>query len=354
VITDSIALPLSVSGSRGRELENLKILHITGSFPPTPCGVGDYLSRLKKSLEKSSLNQILFSKKSWGLPTLFQFREVLKQEKPQIVHLQYPTTSFRASLIPFLCLLLARKNGARTLLTLHEYSEAHLLRRIALQVFSRFTHHLIFTSHFERERFLKLNNKLNPPHSIIHIGSNILPLTPPLMEKEERILLFGLIRPGKGIESFIQLARLAHQQNLDYEFTLIGQIPDGEREYAGHIRHLMADLPRLSFFENLSASDASRYLSTSKYAYLIYPDGASFRRGSLLACLFHNITVFTNKGRQTPSEMSRVCYQINSPHEALKYLALKREKKIDQLFLEQFTWDHIANRHVEEYLLVLK
>ena len=42
--------------------------------------------------------------------------------------------------------------------------------------------------------------------------------------------------------------------------------------------------------------EVSVYLSKARCAYLPFPDGASLRRGSLLACLEHGVKVLSNRG----------------------------------------------------------
>src|SRR5256885_4840285 len=86
----------------------LRVLMVTGSFPPAPCGVGDYTSLLANSLNElhrvsvrllTSAGQPLpddpvwVARKvpAWTEKHLEPYRRLLTTYEPDIVHLQYPT-----------------------------------------------------------------------------------------------------------------------------------------------------------------------------------------------------------------------------------------------------------------------
>jgi len=88
----------------------MKILFITGSYPPMKCGVGDYQYNLAKSLSKTNDVNIgvLTSTdakpvsetdnvevypiiRDWGIGRIFKIVKFIRDWDPDIVHIQYPT-----------------------------------------------------------------------------------------------------------------------------------------------------------------------------------------------------------------------------------------------------------------------
>ena len=88
----------------------MRVLLVTGSFPPMKCGVGDYSCNLAKSLAACAEIQIgvltsVFDSnesereglevfpimKSWSLAETLKVIKVIRSWLPDIVHIQYPT-----------------------------------------------------------------------------------------------------------------------------------------------------------------------------------------------------------------------------------------------------------------------
>lgn len=87
----------------------MRILLITGSFPPMKCGVGDYTSHLARALSKRanasvavltsvSANpvfdpdvEVLPVLSKWGLRDIPAVVDIARKWRPDIVHVQYPT-----------------------------------------------------------------------------------------------------------------------------------------------------------------------------------------------------------------------------------------------------------------------
>lgn len=105
----------------------MKILMISGSSPPIRCGVGDYTFRLchQLSLEHDttlltshgadSVHQKQLEVKpimNWSPKAIFAFLRILRQIKPDIVHIQYPAhgyTGLLAYLIPAIAFVMRIK-----------------------------------------------------------------------------------------------------------------------------------------------------------------------------------------------------------------------------------------------------
>ena len=118
----------------------MRVLLVTGSFPPMRCGVGDYTRHLAQALAARAGVQVgvLTSREAlpsqaaesdaffpvveaWRLRDLPRILSVLRRWKPDIVHIQFPTQGYRGSRLPSLLPMLFRLAGFRVVQTWHEY-----------------------------------------------------------------------------------------------------------------------------------------------------------------------------------------------------------------------------------------
>ncbi len=117
----------------------MKILLVSGSYPPMKCGVGDYSFFLANALASDESNvvgvltSILDNKdrgadrvqlfpvvKNWSLMSIIQYIKILRDFKPDIVHIQYPTQGYGAGNLPWLLPSIAWLFGKKVVQTWHE------------------------------------------------------------------------------------------------------------------------------------------------------------------------------------------------------------------------------------------
>lgn len=117
----------------------MRVLLITGSFPPMRCGVGDYTHQLALALARDPELQVavLTSKAagSSGLQTDFAFfpivetwdwrerraiLDAIRKWAPDVVHIQYPTLGYGDKRLPWLLPLCLRLAGLPIVQTWHE------------------------------------------------------------------------------------------------------------------------------------------------------------------------------------------------------------------------------------------
>src|SRR5262245_2539458 len=117
----------------------MRVLLITGSFPPMRCGVGDYTSHLAHALAARGGVEVgvLTSREAasgatadlqlfpiidgWRFTELPRILRVLRSWRPDVIHVQYPTKGYRRRLLPVLLPLICRTAGFRVAQTWHEY-----------------------------------------------------------------------------------------------------------------------------------------------------------------------------------------------------------------------------------------
>lgn len=332
----------------------MKIKMITGSFPPDICGVGDYTAVLAKKLEEKELDIGVFNYKEWKVKNIFKIKNEICKEKSDIYHLQYPTQGYGYSLVPsFLSLLLFRK---KFIVTLHEFTSKSLKGKIAELFLVFFSKHTIFTTDYERKALLKLLPFKKNKSSVINIGSNIEFVNENISLKKYDVIYFGHIRPMKGIEEFIDSSRIV-SDNIN--FYIIGQVLP---EYKEYYEKLKAENLKIEFIINKSMHEVKNILAQTKIAYLHFPDGVSYRRGSFLAAFGNGAEIITTSGNDTPKIFNRYCSFINTPKEAaekINEIILKDEgyfesrEKIRREFVKSVSWDYVVQMHKNIYKKVL-
>src|SRR3954470_6565619 len=115
----------------------LRILIVRGSYPPMPCGVGDYTASLANALHKSGKVKVgiligpdvrpisetieFLCGPGWRLRSAPKMLKTITAWRPDIVHLQFPTQGYAGYLLPWFLPLLLRMSGIPIIQTWHEY-----------------------------------------------------------------------------------------------------------------------------------------------------------------------------------------------------------------------------------------
>lgn len=341
----------------------MKILFICGSYPPEKCSNADTSAIMVDILRNKGLDIEVMSNLDWRVSNWMKISQIIKKSNADVIYIQYPGMGYRFSITPQILSFLNRK---RVIVTLHEVSQLHIIRRLSILPFS-FCKKIIFTNEFEKEYFLKFYPWTKSKKAgRIPIGSNIsVYKNLPLKDRTANsIIYFGQIRPKKGIEEVIELAKLIKERDLNFSVVIMGRTYERFGDY--YLKMLKeSEGTNLKWMIDVSEEQVSELLGSTILAYLPFPDGASERRGSLFAALSHHMVVFTTKGEFTPLEMNICVNYINSPSDFLEYLTsdynvtrllLTEEKKdldID-IFLNKYTWETIMDQYIDEFNKIIQ
>ena len=256
----------------------------------------------------------------------------LEAFRPDIVHLQYQTGAY--GMHPAVLLLPARLRRLRrdipVLVTAHDlrlpylFPRADLLRGWLTGRLLDDAGAVIVTNQDDAGRLAGLappsrelyspRRPLNAQPIIIPIGSNIQPAPPAAYDRTAQraatgagpdsvvIAYFGLLSRTKGVVELLQaLAGLPPR----FRLLIVGgsaPLPDDLR-FAVDVNAAIAEHglgERVTITGPLSEPDVSGHLLACDIAALPYADGASYRRGSLLAVLAHGLPVITT---QPPAQL---------------------------------------------------
>jgi glycosyltransferase involved in cell wall biosynthesis len=227
-------------------------MHVTGSFPPQRCGVGDYTERLATALagepgvEVCVLTseadahgerpppdpRVLRRLPDWRLRRLPLLLRLLREEKPDLVHLQYPTRGYGRGLLPMFLPLALTLRGYRVAQTWHEEFRLRHWPEFLLKALVPSALVVVrpaFRANLPRPFRALLGRR--PLHYIAN-GSP-LPTAEPTPESrarlrgewlrgQRRLVVFtGFVMPGKGVELLFEIADPASDQ-----LVIAGQCDD--------------------------------------------------------------------------------------------------------------------------------
>ena len=210
----------------------MRVLMVTGSYPPQPCGVGNYAHRLVQELSDSGVEvdvattasetprndpRVALEVPNWGLGGL---RRALKRNSSRtynLVHVQYPARYYGYS--PQLAFLVMGLKHVLpqtpVLLTLHEFSITHPFRKLTVGAIATPATHVGLTTESERAPLIRWFPWLRRKISVIQMAPSIP--TDPIsssrrdeirktlgLEPDEQVVsFFGLLHPNKGIRKLI-------------------------------------------------------------------------------------------------------------------------------------------------------
>ena len=317
----------------------MKIGLVTGEYPPMQGGVGDFTRELARALAKQGQDVHVITGrnncaddagvavhsviKSWGLRCWRQIAAVARQQQLDVLNIQYEPAAYAMQVgVNFLPSRYARRLiKAPIVTTYHDllmpylFPKAGPLRWKVVEYLARRSDATIVTN--EEDRLRLVNLQLPTANlQLIPIGSNIDPAQAgvfDVVEERERwhvrrdeftIGYFGFLNLSKGGEVLMQAMRLLLDQHLPIRLLLIGgrtgTSDPTNAAYASQVDQLIATLNLQSQVTStgfLEPSDVSRTMLASDVLALPYVDGASLRRGSLMAAIAHGRAIVTTEPR---------------------------------------------------------
>jgi glycosyltransferase involved in cell wall biosynthesis len=327
----------------------VKVSVIAGSLPPQVCGVGDFTGALIEALRSRGVTVNVTHREHWCLRDIPGVLRALRAEKADVIHLQYPAHGFRRSLVPHLLHL--GLTGRPRLTTLHDYGGQRWPIRLGMSVFT-LGGHLVVTGSLDRSALVKRLPWSASRLNVIPIGSNI-----PGGQWEPSgaftIVHFGMLRPEKGIEDMIHLARLCKEFGRPYRTVIVGAVVPHARDYAESLFRL-SEGSGVEWRLDASPDRVSEILRHAHVAYLSPPCGVHERRGTLLAAAANGLPIVAKVDWETPAFLRDHVIAAASPQDALS--AIDSLAQVGQLAEQSgrslalagmFSWATIADRYIE-------
>ncbi len=369
----------------------MKVLFISGSFPPVACGVGDYLNSLVAALSSnpeievsvvtSALEQTPKHQsnshvypviQNWGLGGIWKLGGLIHQIKPDIVHVQYPTHGYfisharlrmlAISLIPALAFLMRKK----VVQTWHEYENHGLLLTLYFLIRALAPSRIIVVRPDFKKHLSKGVRRLLQ-HKVFHQVNNAssiqkVEFTPDYLNrrrteylngKQRIILFFGFIYPHKGVDLLFEIA----DPNTDQIIIAGGY--DKDSAYISQLEEQIKSQPWVNQARMLGyipTEEISLLLTIADAVVLPFQgDGGGIWNSSIHAALLHQVFVLTTSTTHTGYDPSlNIFYAAPNDVIALKkalsdYAGIRNRSQAPAS-----EWAQIANAHIEIYNQMLK
>ncbi len=304
----------------------MRIGIVSGEYPPMVGGVGACSQILARRLQDCGHELQLFSDSrarsadiplsgtasSWNLRTMSAIRGWARQQRLDIVNLQFQTAAF--SMSPWIHFLPRFLGSLPLVTTFHDlrvpwlFPKAGILRQQAVWWLARHSAAVICTNH---EDCSSLQGRVQSCR-MVPIGSNIPDAQPQGFNRgswrkkagldEDDVLLtwFGLVNHSKGLELLLNSLAGMCAKGVAVRLVLIGgETGDSDRSNVvaqGKLEQLLARPVLKDHVEHtgfLPEAQVSAWLRAGDLVVLPYLDGASFRRGSLMAAICHGCAILT-------------------------------------------------------------
>lgn len=303
----------------------MRIGIVTGEYPPMQGGVGAYSQILAHQLVTSGHQVYAFTSahdalvtggvevtrwdRGWGWQAWRGIQDWVVAYQLEVVNLQFQTAAFGMS--PWVHFL-PKRVSVPLVTTFHDlrhpylFPKAGALRDWIVMYLARRSAGVIVTNHEDYERVRRRTRS-----AMIPIGSNILTEAPEDYDRkawrrrvgigaDDFVLAhFGFINHSKGVETLLEgVARLRDERGIMACALMIGGRTGSSdatnADYANVIDARIAELgisDAVHWTGYVTDTEVSEFLRASDVIVLPYRDGASFRRGSLMAGIEHGCAI---------------------------------------------------------------
>ncbi|MEW6516234.1 MAG: glycosyltransferase [candidate division FCPU426 bacterium] len=372
---------------------SLKVLVITGTWPPMRCGVGDYTARLCRELARAGCRvQVVTSSAadpadadgvevkpvirrwSWGM--LDTVRRAAAAFGPDLALFQWPTAAYGRFLAVNVLPSRLRRwfPGLPLVTTLHELRYFKAWTRWRALPALHHSRRVVLVDPADRPVAAKLHPAGRGRLCHIPIGSN-LPAAGAGFDREagRRVLglmpgdfavaFFGFANPPKGLDCLLAALAPLRSKRPELKLLLLSELSERD-PYQRRLARMLATsgLAAITLRPGYApAVQTAERLACADCAVLPFQDGVSQKRGSLLACMAQGLPVVTTapaalESAQGPFQNERNMLMVNLDTASL---AQAVERLMDDPGLRaglgrgaleasaQFDWKAIGRRYLE-------
>ncbi len=391
--------------------DGLRILQVSAEYPPATGGVGDYTHQLGCALlarghrvtvltgqpatstaDLGGPERVVLPRNDWSWRSLPPLLHVIRARRPDIVHIQYQAGAYAMhpaiNLLPRA--LRQRRQRPWVVVTMHDLRVPYLLpkagplrhwvtRRLLVD-----SDAVVVTNSADRRR-LAGGGRPGPDlfrtsrpigATVVPIGSNVLPRPPAgyerhtwraalgICDRDIVVSFFGLASPSKGLLSLVEA--IVGLPSVIRLLVVGGETRQPmDQQYMGRV-HAAIEAhglePRVHITGYCPPEVVSAHLLAADIGALPFEDGASYRRGSLLALLAHGVPVITTRPEaplDPPLEDSEQALLVGAgsvPELRAALLRLVDEPDLrrrlsdhGRMLHAHFTWPAIAAAHEALY-----
>ena len=324
----------------------MKVLFITGEFPPMQGGVGDYTRELGLALGDLGCEVEVATSIQAGPVAGLEIHPVVEQwnwgswrilldlvhrSRPDVVHIQYQAAAYAMhpaiNLFPR-WLRRVESPRLRTTVTFHDLKVPYLfpkagpVRRWVVNELARSSYAAITTN---REDFENLRTELGAEPALVPIGSNIQPRLPVEYDRDawrarwgvgpDDLLLcfFGFINDRKGVDVLLDALSLLTAEAAEpvnpHLLFIGGQTGASDPTNVAALAEIQAQIARLDLEQRVHWTgyvpdqEVSACFKAADLCVLPFRDGISFLHGTFHAALVHGAAIITTRPRVSLPEL---------------------------------------------------
>lgn len=350
----------------------MRVMLVTGKYPPTPCGIGDHTRRLAERLSKAVHQvcvltserpegdvvgdgygdvEVLRGVRRWDFRGYEDLKRSIQQHEIDLLHIQYHVHSFDGhpmmTMAPWRLRKELGRHRPRVVVTMHELAGpiTRLLpgpaRRLWLLPLMLFADAVIVTN--ERDMgYLRKVRFLSKKLHYIPFASHIEPMAGGQVDKravrrrlgmgEEEVVVvrFGFVNNVRvsRLPDLLQAARRLIDKGHRVRLLLVGgECPEGRQEVLG-LAEALGIAERVLMTGYCQASEVSGYLTASDLCVQLYPEGICEKRTGLLAALSHGLPIVCFRSGHVPSMFHHKENVMLVPVDDAEHLAATMEELI--------------------------
>jgi len=313
----------------------MRVVMVSGSYPPQPCGVGDYTQRLVDELRRAGISvdvvttetsnrtsavPVQYTLRKWTIRNWIAALRWMRSEQYDIMHIQYPARfyGYRPSLGFLTILAKVFIPGLPVVISLHEFRITHLLRKLTSVALLSPASAILLTAESERtvvERWMPwIRSRLH----VLPLASTIpevltsmdrrtqLRRSYGIADEETVFVYFGLLHPNKGIEKLLQSFHAVHQKNSRTRLLMLSLFEPSTTPYHASLQETVARLKIADavvwagYLDNLGVSE---HLASADIGFFPFQDGVTLRRLSFMTAMTHGLPILTTSGDAVTSEI---------------------------------------------------
>jgi len=361
----------------------MKVIFVSGSYPPMRCGIGDYLQCLAEAIAATGqVDVFVYTSNSpavpssegnpkimpvirhWNWWSVAKISRAISQIQPDIVHIQYPTAGYKKSkavqFLPFFIKL--QNNNIKIVQTWHDPFNFYWKGKV------RFIPNLLAIDGLitvepgwvETLPAIYRQCLLKKIKSVIPLASSIPTVCLNTAERQEiherfgcvederLFAYFGFVSPRKDVENIFQII-----QSIPSKLILICDLDPMIPHHKSILEKIREEewSNRIQVTGYLPAVTVARYLAAADAAILPFQDGVSPRYTSFLAAVTQGtLVVTTSYKKKGYFQDENVYYASPGDLQALSEgLRQYSGRRIDPLQSHIPSWKSIAHEHVEFY-----
>ena len=302
---------------------------VTGEYPPMEGGVGAYTQMLARHLADQNHDVFVLSStytreiderihlspwmERWHLGSPTTVRRWATENRVDVVNLQYQTAAYAMS--PWIHFIPDRLPQLPVVTTFHDlrlpylFPKAGRLRDWIVLRLASSSDGVIATNHEDMARLHHL-----PCATLIPIGSNILQPLPRDFDpaawrqragaNEDDLLLsfFGLINRSKGLDVLLDTVAALRSQDIPARLLIIGgSAGSSDPTNKPYLDEIQAKIERLALAPYIhwtgfvDEESVAQFLASADMVLFPFRDGASYRRGSLMAAIHYGCVIVTTQ-----------------------------------------------------------